>query len=493
MSAGTRTPVPSPAVAAGISALVGVLGHTSGLPLKGASGQRSAVGDGGFRAGEGGQPPAGRDADTGRIAALERNQRALLQLLRSDLSERDAAVRRIVETSARTLGVQRVGLWFFDDTRTTIVAETLYSADADRHESGATLTAAGQPRYFAALADSRVIAAEDAALDPRTAEFADGYLDRHGIRSMLDVPVFSEGVVVGVLCHEAVGEARAWSAADQELAGSMADLIGTVVEASRRRRTEAELRRLAAQLEERVADRTRELESSNSALTRAVRDLEAFCYSVSHDLRGPLRVINGFATLLEESAATSSDSAARDSVARIRENTNRMSELLDGLLAFFRLGNRAVELASVDMGALVHETVASLDLARGDTELVVGPLPGVVGDRALLGDVLANLLSNAFKFSSRRSAPRVEVGCDPGGDGHVFWVRDNGVGFDARHAGHLFEPFQRLHAAEGYRGTGVGLAIVRRIVEKHGGRAWAESEPARGSTFLFSLPCDPRA
>jgi signal transduction histidine kinase len=145
-------------------------------------------------------------------------------------------------------------------------------------------------------------------------------------------------------------------------------------------------------------------------------------------------------------------------------------------------------MSRVDMNELVRETLTTLALDTMRTEFTCEPLQPVEGDRALLADVVANLLTNAFKFSARRPSPRVEMGCETANGEVIFYVRDNGVGFAPEHAGRLFEPFQRLHAADGYEGTGVGLAIVRRILERHGGRVWAESSPTRGSTFRFSLP-----
>ncbi len=413
---------------------------------------------------------------------------ALLSLVRSDLSVREDAVRRIVETAARTLQLDRVGLWFYNDDHSAIVVEDLYLLGEDVHEKGHRLTAGDYPNYFAALAESRAIAADDACSDPRTSEFKRTYLDPLRVSSMLDVPVRCEGKLVGVLCHERVGLRRIWNPAEQEFCASLADLVGTVIEASRRRRGEEELRELAATLERRVADRTRELEESNRALTQAVSDLEAFCYSVSHDLRGPLRVINGFASLLENSALERGDGEGGLNATRIKDNSNRMAELLDGLLAFFRLGRRPLESLRVDMDSLLQETISTLALDLDATELVTRPLAPIDGDPVLLADVLANLLANAFKFTSRRESPRVEVDCEVGPREVVYRVADNGIGFRVEHAAKLFEPFQRLHATEGYEGTGVGLAIVKRIVERHGGRVWAESVPGEGATFRFALP-----
>lgn len=422
-----------------------------------------------------------------------RYQKALLELASTDLSHREPAVRRIAETAASVLDVERIGLWFFDESRSSIVAENVYVATENLHRGAADLTAADYPRYFAALEESRTIAAHDARTDSRTSEFNRTYSNPLDVRSMLDVPIRREGRVIGVLCNEQVGRDRVWSADDQEFAASLADLVGTMIEASERRRTEGELRALTATLERRVAERTDELELANRALVQAVSDLEAFCYSVSHDLRAPLRVINGYATMLDESGSFGADTDARVGVLRIRDNTNRMSELLDDLLSFFRLGRRAIDPGPVDLDDVVRETMAVHRLDEAGVEFEFGPLGRVLGDRALLADVFGNLLTNAVKFSARRPAPRVEVGRENRNGHAVIFVRDNGVGFHLDHATRLFEPFQRLHAADGYEGTGVGLAIVRRIVERHGGRVWAESSPSRGSTFRFTLPAGDRA
>jgi signal transduction histidine kinase len=413
---------------------------------------------------------------------------ALLSLVRTDLSRREDAVRRIVETAARTLQLDRVGLWFYNEDKSAIVVEDLYLLGEDVHESGHRLTAGDYPGYFAALAESRAIAADDAKQDPRTREFKRTYLDPLHVSSMLDVPVRCEGKLVGVLCHERVGTPRVWNPAEKEFCASLADLVGTVIEASRRRSSEEQLRDLAASLERRVVERTRELEESNLALTRTVSDLEAFCYSVSHDLRGPLRVINGFASMLENSATARGDAEEIEIAVRVRDNSNRMAELLDGLLAFFRLGRRPLESTRVDMDALLRTTISTLGLDLGHTSLKARALAPAVGDPVLLADVLANLLTNAVKFSSRRESPRVEVDCEVTANEVVYRVADNGVGFREDQSSKLFEPFQRLHVAEGYEGTGVGLAIVRRIVERHGGRVWAEAVPGEGATFWFALP-----
>ena len=236
----------------------------------------------------------------------------------------------------------------------------------------------------------------------------------------------------------------------------------------------------AAELETRVLERTAELEVAN-------KELASFSYSVSHDLRAPLRAVDGYARMLEEDYAGRLDDEGRRLLTVIRQSAGRMGQLIDDLLAFSRLGRQTMARQTVDSAALVREVVSE---ARGDSRAAidVGDLPAAQGDRALLKQVWLNLISNALKYSSKRDAPRVEIGSQVEGEENIYWVRDNGAGFDMRYAAKLFGVFQRLHSQEEFVGTGVGLAIVQRIVGRHGGRVWAEGKPDGGAAFFFSLP-----
>jgi signal transduction histidine kinase len=235
---------------------------------------------------------------------------------------------------------------------------------------------------------------------------------------------------------------------------------------------------------ERLAANVRQLESSN-------RDLEAFSASVSHDLRTPLRHLRGFVDLLAERSEAGLDEKSRHYLQVIREAALRMGELIDDLLALSRLSRAALVPQEVQLRPLVDEVVVEL---AGNTdhspEVVweIGPLPAVVADPGLLRLVLANLLGNALKFTRTRPVARIAVAARDEGDEVQVWVRDNGVGFDPRHAGELFGVFQRLHRAEEFEGNGIGLANVRQIVSRHGGRTWAEGREGEGATFGFSLP-----
>ena len=234
------------------------------------------------------------------------------------------------------------------------------------------------------------------------------------------------------------------------------------------------------ELEARVRERTAELEATN-------RELESFSYSVSHDLRAPLRAVDGYARMLEEDHAARLDDEGRRLLAVVRGASMRMGLLIDDLLAFARLGRQAPQRRPLDMTALAREVAAELNGA-GLARIDLPALPQASADPALLRQVWTNLLGNALKYSGKRKDARVEIGGREADAENHYWVRDNGVGFDMRYADKLFGVFQRLHRVEEFPGTGVGLAIVQRVVTRHGGRVWAESRLGEGACFYFSLP-----
>jgi light-regulated signal transduction histidine kinase (bacteriophytochrome) len=242
---------------------------------------------------------------------------------------------------------------------------------------------------------------------------------------------------------------------------------------------------LITELQREVAERTQ----AEAALEATNQELEAFAYSVSHDLRAPLRAIDGFSGILIDEHARQLAPEAQRYLGLVRENVRRMSQLVDDLLAFSRLGWQELHKQSVSPAELVDRVLQDLRLEQGErsVEVVVGDLPPCQADPALLRQVYANLLSNAFKFTRGRDRARIDVGSEQEGDQCVYFVRDNGEGFDMRYANRLFGVFQRLHGEQEYEGTGVGLAIVQRIVHRHGGRVWAEAEMSRGATFYFVL------
>jgi len=241
---------------------------------------------------------------------------------------------------------------------------------------------------------------------------------------------------------------------------------------------------------ERIRILNRDLEVQAADLRTANQDLEGFSYSVSHDLRAPLRAIDGFSRLLEEHAPAESDES-KHYVSRIRENISRMSMLIDDLLAFSRCGRQPVDMSELRMEELARIAANEAGSSRPQQvppEITIGPLPRARGDQGLMLQVWSNLLDNAVKYSSKVLQPKIVVQGREETDRIVYEVIDNGVGFDSRYTDTLFGVFQRLHGSREYPGTGVGLAIVQRIVTRHGGEVWAKSEVNQGATFGFALP-----
>lgn len=267
-------------------------------------------------------------------------------------------------------------------------------------------------------------------------------------------------------------------------------IFGTVIDITERKHAEAEVRGLhaalqrhAADLEQRVRERTALIEATN-------QELEAFAYSVSHDLRAPVRAINGFARILTEDQQDKLDAEGRRVLAVISGEALRMGQLIDDLLQFSRVGRQPMQKKATDMTELARAVYADLraQAPARTVGFVLASLPEIPADPALLRQVWINLLDNALKFTRHREHPEIVVSGSIQGDEAVYSVADNGAGFDTRYAGKLFGVFQRLHGQEEFEGTGVGLALVQRIVQRHGGRVWAESAPDHGATFSFSLP-----
>ncbi len=265
---------------------------------------------------------------------------------------------------------------------------------------------------------------------------------------------------------------------------------GVAREITARKRSEDEIRRLheelqahAAELEQRVHDRTVQLEAAN-------RELESFSYSVSHDLRAPLRAIDGFSRIVEEDYGPRLDDEGRRVIGVIRQNTKQMGQLIDDLLMFSRTGRHALDPKGIDMAAMARavfdEIVPKEEESRYD--FLCPPLPHFVGDASLMRQVWANLIGNAVKFTGRTDHPAISISARQEDHEVVFEVADNGAGFDMRYAEKLFSVFQRLHSLEQFEGTGVGLALVQRIVQRHGGRVWARGTPGEGAVFSFAFP-----
>lgn len=283
-----------------------------------------------------------------------------------------------------------------------------------------------------------------------------------------------------ILNAEQVGWVRQQARFERDGAGLLLRAVGTTHEITERKRAQAEITQLNATLEARVRERT-------EALLEINQELEGFSYTISHDMRGPLRSMVGFAGLLKENLAGKLDDENRAYLARIDASGNRMSRLIDGVLDYSRLGRSAPARRAIDLDALVAEILGELRLRYPDAAVIQGALGHAGADPTMMRQIFYNLIDNGLKYSSKNPQARVEIGAQRSAAGVEYFVRDNGVGFDMKYAEHLFKLFTRLHSDPDFESTGAGLAIVKRLVERHGGAIRAVAETGRGATFSFRI------
>jgi light-regulated signal transduction histidine kinase (bacteriophytochrome) len=344
----------------------------------------------------------------------------------------------------------------------------------------------GQGPTGTAVRLGRPAVSNDLRLDPVMAPWRER-AGRYGIEAVAAFPVRRSGRVIGALSVHA-DRPGFFDPETVTLLAEIADCLSFALDAIDRQRdlleSEARYRELNGELEERIRNRTALLEAANA-------ELDAFSYSVSHDLRAPLRAIDGFSLAVLEDCGDQLNPEGKGYLQRVRAGTARMGRLIDDLLALSRAGRARLDLQTLDLTAMalaVLEDLAQAGPAR-TVELRVEAGLTAGGDPGLVHSVLANLLGNAWKYSAKVPAARIELFAAPLPDGsRGFCVRDNGAGFDTAHAGQLFQPFQRLHASDDFAGSGIGLAIVKRIVHRHGGEVWAQGAAGAGASFFFSLP-----
>ncbi len=427
-------------------------------------------------------------------------QRLLDNIRDREHAEEELAIRARQQSAVAELGLQALGGAGLDElmhTATARVAQTLgveyckvlallaggqellLRAGVGWQEGlvgRATVSAGMDSQAGYTLASAHPVIVED--LRTETRFHGPPLLHDHGVVSGLSVAIPGRDQPWGVLGAHTMRQRR-FSEDDVHFLQAVANVLA---EAVRRHQAEEALRKLNEELEQRVTKRTAQLEAAN-------KELEAFSYSVSHDLRGPLRLIDSVAQLVIEDYAPQLPAECQQQLQGLRTSTRRMGDLIDALLAFSRLSRQPLNKQPVAVASLVGECLEELRAEREgrQVEIRLGDLPDCQADPALLRQVWLNLLSNALKYTRKRAGVVIELGCQQAGDERVYFVRDNGVGFNMSQAHRLFRVFQRLHRAEEYAGTGVGLAIVQRIIHRHGGRVWAEAAVDQGATFYFTL------
>lgn len=293
-----------------------------------------------------------------------------------------------------------------------------------------------------------------------------------------------------------IGEVNITPVFDEK--GTCIQLIGSIHDITRQKQIEIEIKKLNEELEKKVTERTmrlaetnEKLESTITQLNASVKEMESFSYTVSHDLRSPIRGINGFTSLLQKKYSDKLDDDGKKMLGTIISEAVRMGHLIDDLLAFSRLGRKEIQKSMVDMTALAHtalEDVLKMADVKYKAKVSINNLPPAFCDSALLQQVFINLISNALKFSATKPEPVIDIGSYEEAHSTIYFIRDNGAGFDMKYYNKLFGVFQRLHSIEEFPGTGIGLSIVHKIIERHGGRVWAEANENEGAIFYFSLP-----
>ena len=426
-------------------------------------------------------------------ALRERNAEldALLRAGRAVVSslDYDRVLFEVARTAGDALGSPECVIWEFDPARHRMVFRSLWQLvpvpGVVERLRGTSFDAGEVSLGLDSLLTGEVLQAS--AGDARLSERDQTSLGKWGNTSSMRVPLVSERGLQGVMYLLESGRERTFTEQEMRLARAIGEQAAVALDNARlyteRREAERELSRLNADLERRVELRTAQLRAANE-------EMEAFAYSVSHDLRGPLRAIDGFSAVVLQDASDRLDLEERESLERVRAAAQRMDQLIDALLSLSRLSRKKPDVAVVDLSALaavVVERLREQEPGRG-VDVVIAPACTVVTDADLLEVVLTNLIGNAWKFTGRRERAHIEVGVTQAAADRVFFVRDDGAGFEAAYAGQLFQPFHRLHGTDEFPGTGIGLATVRRIVTRLGGVCWAEGAQGEGATFSFTLP-----
>lgn len=428
---------------------------------------------------------------------LERQNATLTSLSHSpDLlgSTLERAFQIVTEAAANTLDVERVGIWFFSENLTTLRSVDLYSRGRGRHGAMVELSAASYPKYFAALAEGRCIAAHDVQLDERTAEFTNDYTRPLGITSMLDSPIRRAGRLVGVICLEHVGPMRRWTPDEEAFGSSLADLLAISLEVWDHRRTARALREAHDTLEAKVTARTQELADANDRLKELDRLKSEFLATMSHELRTPLNSILGFTGVLRQGLAGPLNDEQSKQLGMVNSAAKHLLGLITDLLDLSRIesGRMDLNVERFAVSGVINDVIESLHPLAAPKHLDLravldDPLLEISADRSRLFQILVNLVGNAIKFTDRG---HVIVTSRTTPDALEVAVTDTGIGIRAEQLGNLFQAFRQVDgsARRVYEGTGLGLYLSRQLLHLMGGEVSVSSTFGEGSTFSFTLP-----
>jgi PAS domain S-box-containing protein len=405
--------------------------------------------------------------------------------------EMDELLADIARYAAESVGAPLAYIYEFDAERDVLITTSRFGSSVGGRDE--------PPGFESPVADSpgdRIILAGDEVVvetisGPGLPDQYRRLMEEWGEKTLVNVPFRYGGEPFGMLVLVETVAERKYTADELDYLRAFGEQAAAVIHNARlyeeARTARHDLSALNVELEQRVEERTRELRAANA-------ELEAFAYSVSHDLRAPLRAIDGFSHILLEDEGDALSSTGHAHLLRVRTSAQRMGELIDALLALSRLGRSRINLAPVDLSALAEKVLARLAEQEPARRVACAVEPGctAVSDFSLLEAVLTNLLGNAWKFTKGRAEAHIEFGRHAGDDETVYFVRDDGAGFDPAYVDKLFQPFQRLHTDEQFSGTGIGLATVRRSIGRLGGRCWAEGALGAGATFFFTLPASDR-
>lgn len=420
-----------------------------------------------------------KQAEQGLMERTERilnHQRTLLRLTKDVKRDLESITKMTVEEAAKALQVERVSIWFLHEQYSELVCEQLYSLHRGPQESGQRIRASDYPAYFDAIENSRILAANHARDDLRTCGLTENYFAPLGIVSLMEAPIRLHAKLLGVVSFESVGSVREWSLEEQDFAASLADMIALQVESNERKKLE----RALAKANEHLAETVRDLRRSN-------KELQDFAYVAAHDLKAPLRGIGTLTDWIASDYADKFDEQGRQQLGMLKGRVARLSELIDSILHYSEIGRVSLRTERVDFNHLVRDVIAMLDPPERVEIVIEGPLPVVVCEKTRLGQVFRNLIDNAVKYADKPGT-RIEIGCREQEEFWRFSVSDNGPGIEEKYFDKIFQIFQTLAPRDERESMGIGLAIVKKIVDLCGGSVWVESKLGEGTTFFFTLP-----